>query len=670
MTIDIKGLQLIAAKFFQHLSIGAMPDILGRLIPGLSPPTLQTTTRGFTLRGRNALVLVDGVPQNSNGVASLELNGIAPNSIERIEVVPGASAIYGDGATGGIINIITRTPVEEGVVYSAGIGTRVGLTSVEGDSFSHSFLGGVAGASGRFDGRLDLTYDFNNARFDADADRIPPETGISESNRFGILAKVGYDFNEDQRLALTYSFYEDALDSLFSTDRSIFAIEGTQVARAIRVGNIDYDELPKLTNHILNLTYRNTDIFGSQLDAQVYYRDLNSVGTFSDLRPSNFPDFFPQIFQSENESIEWGTRLQVETPLGNTASLLWGADYSQEDIEIAALFLDPDAFEANRELNVINEFSLFPRYDLDSVGVFGQARWDISNQWQISGGVRYDSFDFSVDDYELAFQSPREREGGSGSEDDVSFNAGILYRPIPEVGVFASFSQGFSIPNLGVAFSSASPTFDIDNDLAFQPQTVDNFELGVRAEFGRVQASVAGFFSESELGSSVVFNPDTGFSETVRSPQRNYGIEATVDWQPTDVWQLGGYFSWSEGEFDADDDGDFLALGSLNVPPYQLGLYVENETAPGWNNRLQMLLVGDRNRAFEDGVDPFDVDSYVTLDLISSLQLGPGLLTLSVENLLNTDYLPLTSQERIGAFEDRRYAAPGITLGLRYSMEF
>ncbi|MEM9809013.1 MAG: TonB-dependent siderophore receptor, partial [Cyanobacteria bacterium P01_D01_bin.56] len=77
-----------------------------------------------------------------------------------------------------------------------------------------------------------------------------------------------------------------------------------------------------------------------------------------------------------------------------------------------------------------------------------------------------------------------------------------------------------------------------------------------------------------------------------------------------------------------------------------------------------------RDRAFDDGVDPFEVDGYVTLDLLSSLQVGKGRLTLGVENLLNNDYLPLTSQERVGGFEERRFAAPGTTLSLRYSVNF
>ncbi|MGD1940599.1 MAG: TonB-dependent receptor, partial [Leptolyngbyaceae cyanobacterium] len=358
------------------------------------------------------------------------------------------------------------------------------------------------------------------------------------------------------------------------------------------------------------------------------------------------------------------------TPIGNAAGLLWGIDYSQEDNEVAASFIDPVALETDREVNAIEEFSLFPPYELDNLGLFAQARWDITEQWQISGGIRYDDFNFSVDDYALAFRFPREREGGSGGTDGVSFNAGLLYKPIPEVGLFANFSQGFSIPNLGSVFSGATETFSVEDNLSLEPQTVDNFEVGVRAEFGQVQASLAGFYSESDLGSFIRFNQDTGFSELLRAPQRNYGLEAAVDWQPSDVWRLGGYFSWSEGESDNDDDGEFEALGSLNVPPYQIGLYVENDTTPTWSNRLQMLLVGDRDSAFDDGVDAFDIDSYVTLDFISSLQLGQGRLTLGVENLLNTDYLPLTSQERVGRFEERRFAAPGTTVSLRYSITF
>ncbi|MEM9804607.1 MAG: TonB-dependent receptor [Cyanobacteria bacterium P01_D01_bin.56] len=645
-----------------------LQDVLGKLVPGFSPPPLQTDSRGFTLRGRDALVLIDGIPQNANAGVNF-FNSIAPDSIERIEVVPGASALYGDGATGGVVNIITRAPVEDGIVYEADFGVTAALTNLDDDgAFSYRGGLGVAAAGDGGDARLSISYEEDNARFDADGDRIIP--GIGESDSVGVLAKIGYDVDNNQRVGITYSFFKDTRDTDFGSDPAVGVEPGTQVARAIFVGeSFDFEETPQSINHNLNLTYRHADVFGSQLDAQFYLRDIDEAQAVADLRPFGFPEFFPQIFQNLIETSEVGARLQVDTPLGDFGNLLWGVDYSEEENEIVAAIIDPVAFDANQEANIFDELSLFPPYEIQNLGLFAQARWDISDQFQVSGGIRYDNIDYSLDDFQLAFAFPREREGGSGGEEDVSYNFGLLYRPVPEVDLFANFSQGFSIPNIGFAVSDPNPDFTIDSIL-LEPQSVDNFEVGARAEFDSIQATISGFYNESSLGASINFDPETGFTEASRAPQRHYGVETTLDWQPSNTWRLGGTFTWAEGENDADDDGNFVALGSLNVPPYKLGLYVENQTTPRWSNRLQLQLVGDRDRAFDDGVDLFEVDSYVTLDLISSLRLGPGRLTLGIENLLNNDYLSAAAQERIEPFDDRRFASPGTTMSVRYSVEF
>lgn len=141
--------------------------------------------------------------------------------------------------------------------------------------------------------------------------------------------------------------------------------------------------------------------------------------------------------------------------------MLWGADYSQNESNTPLLEIDSAALDANGDVNVIGRnLSSDPLYRIDSLGLFAQGSWDISEQWQISGGVRYETIDLSVEDVQLAFPTPdpipfllsggtlnpSERQGGNASFDDVAFNFGLLYRPIPEVGLFASFAQGFSIP--------------------------------------------------------------------------------------------------------------------------------------------------------------------------------------------------------------------------------
>jgi len=83
--------------------------ILGNTIPGLGTATGKANNAGQTLRGRQALVLVDGIPQTTPLMnSSRDIRSIDPAAIERIEVIKGATSIYGNGSGGGIINYITK----------------------------------------------------------------------------------------------------------------------------------------------------------------------------------------------------------------------------------------------------------------------------------------------------------------------------------------------------------------------------------------------------------------------------------------------------------------------------------------------------------------------------------------------------------------------------------
>jgi iron complex outermembrane receptor protein len=71
----------------------------------------------------------------------------------------------------------------------------------------------------------------------------------------------------------------------------------------------------------------------------------------------------------------------------------------------------------------------------------------------------------------------------------------------------------------------------------------------------------------------------------------------------------------------------------------------ENQTTPGWRNRLQALYSGNRD-VFEDEsvFGQRAIDSYFTVDYLSTLDVGPGTLELGIANLFNTDYFPIVSQ--------------------------
>lgn len=643
-------------------------DILGTAVPGFGPPNQLRTTRGQTLRGREALILIDGVPLNTNfRINRQELRSIDPAAIERIEVVRGPSPIYGGEATGGIINIITRRPSTEKVTVSAEAGVTASIGELEEDGFGNRIQATVSGLS---DG---LEYAFTFARedagsfFDAEGDRIVSEASLSDSTSINILGKVGVLIDDNQRFQVSGNYFSSERDTEFIASPETLLIPGRQKARPLEIEGLEREDNPQDENLVLNASYTNEDLFGSRLQAQLYYQEATARGEFADGRVT--PEFFPTLFQSRLEAERWGGRLQIETPIiqQNVLSLLWGADYSnEENVQLTDIF-DEETFDRDRELRKVDELTFTPPYDLENLGFFAQLEWNATPRLSLNGGVRYENITVAVDDYTAI--DGRDIEGGELNPDDVVFNLGTVYDVTDEVSVFASFSQGFSVPNVGRIFRRPPRGFvSVEDEIDLtEPVKVDEYELGFRGNFDRVQFSVAGFFNYSDLGASLVADA-AGILGFERAPQRVYGVEATVDWQPSDRWQLGGLLSWSEGENDPDDDDDFVALTSGEIQPLKLTVYVENETLPGWRNRLQALYVGGRDRAAEAGVDPVGIDSYFLVDFISSVRLGPGELQVGVENLFDNQYFPAVAQFLSG-FSDLNYVGGrGRTIRVFYSL--
>ena len=131
----------------QSAVTGDLGDILALTVPGLALSNGSLSNFGQTLRGREPFVMIDGVPQNTplrDGARSLRTS--SPETIERIEVVRGASALYGYGATGGAINIITKEPTPDLQAT-----TEVGINGTSTDiqkSFTGRLSQSVSGRTG------------------------------------------------------------------------------------------------------------------------------------------------------------------------------------------------------------------------------------------------------------------------------------------------------------------------------------------------------------------------------------------------------------------------------------------------------------------------------------------------------------------------------------------
>lgn len=114
----------------QTLRIGdALKDVPGMYLRGSAfgtnfPGSGQSTMAFHGISGsRRSLVLIDGQPINSGSFGTINWNTFMMEDAERIEVIPGAfSALYGSGAMGGVINLITKVPTERAVHFTTGGG--------------------------------------------------------------------------------------------------------------------------------------------------------------------------------------------------------------------------------------------------------------------------------------------------------------------------------------------------------------------------------------------------------------------------------------------------------------------------------------------------------------------------------------------------------------------
>ncbi|KZL47946.1 ligand-gated channel [Nodularia spumigena CENA596] len=643
-------------------------ETLGKTVPGLAPPAQGASNFGLTLRGRNPQVLIDGVPQSTTRNAARDLRTIDSAAIERIEVVRGPSAIYGDGATGGVINIITRRPTTERLISRTELGVSAALGNLEEESFSTNLQHFL---SVRED-NVDFTFNFGLAEtggfFDAEGDRIPSDPngqgGFSDASSFNLFGKFGVDLDANQRVQLTFNHFNEKQDTDIASDPSVNTTPGRQKARALT--GLSLDEKPGHENTLFNLQYSHDDLFNSKLQAQLYYRDY--LTRFYPFDARNFASLGNEIFQSRVESEKYGGRLQMETPLFDqgAAKILWGVDYSKEETSQPVSVFDQAAFVSSGGLafRKTGDRSWTPPLELRSLGLFAQLNWELDDRIVLNGGVRYENADVSVNDFSTLANPNSTIPGGDLNFDATLFNVGAVYALNPELSIFANYAQGFSLSDIGLVLRNAQPGFSVES-LNPEPQKVDNYEIGIRGEWDSVQASLAAFYNESDLGTTF-----TAPGTVIRAPERIYGLEAAIDAQASPTWQFGGTFTLIGGEIDRNNDGDYESLDGFRIPPLKLTAYVENETLPGWRNRLQALFSGDRE-VFANNNTSFGrrpVESYLTVDYISSVKLGRGTLQVGLENLFNSQYFAVVSQLQPN---DSAYAAArGRTVSIKYSVDW
>lgn len=674
---QVRQVDVIEREKLEQLRQGSdsLATLLAKVTPGMSDSSRTITDYGQTLRGRTMLILVDGVPLNTNRDSSRNLASIDPALIERVEVVHGSSAIYGAGATGGIVNITTRPAGGESRAETTLRGSS-SLTQLDSDSLGGELQHHLSGAQGKVDYAFDLGVRHVGGSFDADGKRIAPEPSqgdLFDSNSFNIGGKLGLRIDEDQRIQLALSHSDAKQDSDYTADPAVATLPAGSVP-AQPLKGLKLDTQNRIKNTLANLQYDHADLLGSRLSAQLYYRDYFTRFTPFDARGvATRGRFVDQVMQ--NSEI-LGSRFTLSTPLGENTELVWGGDFNHERSDMPLDIFDAARYDASggRDFEKIGKLTYMPELTTLSIGAFAQLRHRINEQWSVDGGLRYEYATAEFDDFvplsEIRNANPATVSGGKVRYDDVLGNLGVVYSPLAGQEIYAAFSQGFQLPDIGVQLRNARSGFDIDSS-ELEPVKTNNYELGWRGALGeQTQGALALFYTTSKLGDVQSFN--NGLILT-RTEERIHGVEGSLDWLSLEeTWGLGGTFTWMKGR-EKPDNGEWRDMTGFRVPPLKLTAYVQYNPSEAWSNRLQATYFASKDYRI-DGQASFgrrDVDGYTTVDLISDYRLSEAdKVSLGIQNLFNRDYYPLYSQLLRSNNNTSHLPAPGTTLTVSYSHQW
>lgn len=674
--LDEKQIELL-----RNGSSGSIATVLAKAVPGLSDSSRTITDYGQTLRGRNALILVDGVPMNLTRDTSRGLSAIDPESIANIEVIRGSNATYGGGAAGGIISITTKAAGGEPTAKTV-VGLQTPLTNFRSNALSGDIHQYFTGSFNAFDYALDFGYQRIGSPYDASGDRVAPEPSqgdLYDADAYSIGGKLGYHIDDNQYLQFAANYYNAEQDSDYASDPSVNnAPAGTVPAKAIK--GLKLKDQTKNENQIYNLTYNHKDFFGNKIDAQIYYRDFFT--RFSPFDAKNNPNRGGQVDQIYQENNVLGSRLTVTTPLeflGDT-SLVWGGDFSREKSEMPLDIFDRDIYEQSGGLEFVKtgKLTYLPELTTQSVGGFVQLKHRFNNQWSAEAGTRYEDSYAQIDSFIPLSQldpntqsykpNPYVYQGGKVKADAWLYNANVTFSPNDQNSIYASFNQGFQLPDVGVIIRNANEKRKSElSSSFFEPVKVDNYELGWKGNFNNFSSSLVVFHSTSDLGGVQSFG--NGLILT-RTKEKVTGVEATFDYlDDANVWGTGGSVTWMKGR-EKPQDGAEQDMTGFRIPPLKLTGYISYSPTETWTNRLQATYFGSKDYRLNDATisGRADVKTYTTADLISSFALNKkDTVTIGLENMFNRKYYPLYSQLLRSGNNTSHLVANGATLKVSYS---
>lgn len=622
-------------KLQQFIKIAPdMSHLIGMIEPAMSLSTNTTNNRYQNLRGRSILVLIDGIPQSTPLRATdRDIRSIDPAAVECIEIVKGATSIYGNGAIGGIMNIVTKKSPKN-VIF--GGQTTIGASARDsfkenrgfGYRFNQQFYGNYKGFSYLVDAAMNQT----GSAIDGTGEYISPRYGLGDVRTYNGLVKLGYQIDDDNKVEAMYNFYQ-------SLQNTPLVASGGKYLERPRIGVYDtkdpvaQDEGMRY-NHNAYIKFNSNNIF-KRTDLELSAFTQHQYAIF-DYRKHNARS--PRWESSSGQATVKGEKYGIRTQL--TSKFLFSENVFTQLLYGADVLIDKTSQP------LVDGRYWMPELTSYNSAPFLQTKTTFFQYYVLKAGLRYDYIDVSVPNYEvLRIRNTDPRvyvKGGDLTYNNLSPNIGIAYNQFKYFQPFISYSQGFSIFDLGRTLRAAKA--DVLSKINTEPVKTENYEAGAYAELSKyVHLSGSYFYTYSKLGSDL--KSVSGFWVVDRTPQKVYGFEVNADIFPTKWLTLGGSFIFFEGKKKSTEDGDWDGyMSGTSIPAPKATAYIRVTPTEYSYLQVNYLHTGSRDRFSPDNrgvytegegivypIDLFSLSAGYTFNKSFSLALG-------IENLTDKVY--------------------------------
>lgn len=608
---------------------------------GNNAATTTVDLRGFGVTGtQNTLILVDGRRVGDIDLSGVQWSAYPLATIERIEILRGGgSVMYGAGAVGGVINIITRSPFDgkgHGSLRARAGSFNTRESGLNAQYRSDRFALGVSGSHLESDG---FRVNNHNRQTNAEAD-LRLMTGDGE-----VAFKLASD-HQGLRLPGARQVQGSTGVNQLITDR-----RGTSTPRdwTQRNGN----------RATLDWNHR---ALGGDLSVGAGWRDKEQISYFDF---SGFPDF--RIADLDVWSLSPRMRWNAAGP-GGTHTLVAGLDWHRWDYRLRR---SNSTVNIGRPSNTIDA-------EQDNVGLYVQDTLQVSTRLTLTAGIRSEQFRVHARDRHDA--GAPGGAGGSGApagmqrESERAWEAGARYALSRELALTGKTARSFRFANVDEIYETNAA---FTNQFQFlRPQTAQHHELAIEHRTGPAWLRAALFqihvHDEIHLDAFT-----TGIGNTNLPPSKRHGLELEGKWQAMRALQLNAAYTHTDARFRSGvlpgGTSSVIIAGKTVplVPRHKLNIGGAWAFNARTSLNVQAAYTGEQYMDNDEGNSlGVKIPAYSVVDLKLAHQQGNWIISAAVNNLLDRKYYNYAVRSQFVATRFNAYPLPernaGVTVEYRF----